>query len=339
MVPDIEKRTQPIFLSIIFSFRNEEEVLPELIKRTREVLGKEKERGHITSHELIFVNDDSTDTSLDILLDHSKDVDDIRIITMSRCFGISECVLAGMQYSSGDAIVYMDADLQDPPEIIHELLDEFFNDQEVTIVHTRRRTRRGESKIKLFLTGIAYTILNRITQVQLPKEAGDFKLLSRRAVVHLLKFREKRPYLRGLIYWMGFKQRFVEYDREARFAGTTKFPVLSLKVISNFTDSALISFSSVPLKLASVFGLVAIGIDLILMCHALFQKLSGNAIPGWTAIMVVTLFLGGVQLFCLGIIGLYLNAIIEQERDRPRYIISKTFGFPAQPSKQELNNP
>lgn len=323
----IKESTKTGCLSVVFSFRNEEDVLPELIHRTRTVLEQEQSKGVLSSHEMIFVNDASTDHSLDILLEQAQRHKDIRIINMSRCFGVSPCVLAGMEHSSGDAVVYMDADLQDPPEVIPELLEKWQKGDHVDIVHTTRLSRKGESKIKLFITRIGYCILNKFASIYLPVEAGDFKLLSRRAVDHLIQLRENHPFVRGLVCWIGFKQEYVRYHRGSRYAGKTKFHVLSPKVLNNFFGSALISFSSAPLKIASFLGLLAIFIDFIIMGHTLWQMIQGIAIPGWTALMVVVLFLGGVQLFCVGIMGLYLNSVYEQSKNRPNYIIDSIFGF------------
>ncbi len=321
-------------LSIIFSFRNEADVLPELIKRVRAALKDRRTLEFISNYELIFVNDASTDHSLDILLKESERDNDIRIITMSRRFGVTPCVLAGMEFSSGDLVIYMDADLQDPAEVIPELLTVWASEENIDVVHTLRQSRKGESAVKLFLTRLGYLILNKTAAIPLPVEAGDFKLLSRRAVNHLLHIREKRPFLRGLICWIGFKQKFLPYHRDRRYAGRTKFSVLSGDVINNFLESALISFSSLPLKIAFLVGFFAIILDLALLVHVLLEKIQGKAIPGWTAIMIAVIFAGSVQLFCLGIIGLYINAIYEESKGRPNYIIESTFGFPSSSQKQ-----
>lgn len=314
-------------LSIVFSFRNEEVVLQELIKRTRAALNRKKNNGCLSSYELIFVNDASTDRSVEILLEQAKGYEDIRIINMSRRFGVSPCVMAGMEYSCGDAVVYMDADLQDPPEVISELLKVWLKEKNIDVIHTVRQSRKGEPRIKLFLTKIAYLTLNKIASIQLPIEAGDFKLLSRRAVNHLVQLREKRPYMRGLVCWIGFKHAFVPYNREARYAGKTKFPVFAKDVINNFLESALISFSSVPLKLASFLGFLAIIVDLVLLIHVLLEKIQGKAIPGWTALMIAIIFIGSIQLLCIGIIGLYINSIYEESKNRPNFIVESTYGF------------
>jgi glycosyltransferase involved in cell wall biosynthesis len=314
-------------LSVVFSFRNEEDVLNELIRRTRDILQSELVKKIISSHELIFVNDASTDRSLNILLDESKGHDDIRIVNMSRVFGVSPCVLAGMKYAVGDLIVYMDADLQDPPEVILELLQKWEDGVEVDVVHTVRRKRSGEPKIKLMITRVGYILINKFSRIELPIEAGDFKLLTRKVVNHLLNLNEKNPYLRGLVCWVGFRQEFLKYDRSSRFSGNTKFNIFSTSVINNFFDSALISFSSAPLKLSLVLGVIAMCAGCVALIHVLWIKLQGTFVPGWTAIMVAVIFMGGVQLLCLGIIGLYLNSVFEENKHRPNYIVASTFGI------------
>ncbi len=328
-VNGLEKSSAKVLpsLSVIFSFRNEEAVLTELIQRARAVLQKEQSQGNISTYEFVFVNDASTDRSLEILHKEAEGRNDIRVITMSRCFGVSPCVLAGMEYTCGDAVVYMDADLQDPPELIPELLRAWQSDEHTEVVHTVRLSRKGEPKLKLWITRLGYYILNKFAMIYLPVEAGDFKLLSRRAVDHLVQLKENQPFVRGLVCWIGFKQGYVQYHRQSRYSGKSKFHVLSLKVINNFFGSALISFSSAPLKIASCFGLLAIFVDFIIGGAAFLQMIQGKALPGWTALMIVILFLGGVQLFCLGIMGLYLNSVYEQSKNRPNYIVDHTFGF------------
>lgn len=319
-------------LSIVISFYNEEDVLPELIRRLRDVLGTQIMKKRISSYELIFVNDDSTDCSEQILRNASHGYNDIRIITMSRNFGVSECAMAGIVKSSGDAVIYMDADLQDPPEVIPEMICAWQEGHNIDVVHTSRDSRDGESRIKLFITRIAYEILHRLTEFKLPRETGDFKLLSRRAVDHLICLKEKKPFVRGLICWIGFNQVFVNYKREMRFSGRTKFPVFSRRVIKNFLDSALISFSTFPLKLCLIVGMsVALG-SFIFLFYIIVQKfLFEYTTPGWSALMVTILLLGGIQLISIGILGLYVSSIFLEVKGRPNYIIKNTFGF--EPSK------
>lgn len=314
-------------LSVVFSFRNEEEVLPELIRRTRAVLDGECEKGTIQQYELIFVNDDSTDQSKQILLDHTNGHDDIKIINMSRNFGVAPCVLAGMQYTRGDAVVYMDADLQDPPETISELIKAWQGPDGVDVVHTVRLSRAGESWFKLWVTRLGYRILRKFATIDLQIEAGDFKLLSRRAIDQLIGLKEKNAYIRGMVNWIGFGQTTIRYHREARYAGRTKFPTLCMPVVRHFLDSALISFSDVPLKLATLMGFIVSFGAFAYILWIILEKLRGHNIPGWSAIMVTMLMLGGVQQFSIGFLGLYIKSIYLETKRRPNYIIESTFGL------------
>jgi dolichol-phosphate mannosyltransferase len=316
------KLTRP-FISVVLSFFNEEKVLNELIRRLRACFEPLHADGTIGGYELIFVNDDSSDHSLEILVAEARGHQDIVIINMSRNFGVSECVLAGMAYARGDAVIYMDADLQDPPELVPTLIREWVKDNEVEVVYTTRRSRAGEHPLKLLITRWGYRVINRISEIQLPLDSGDFKLLSRRVVSELLRLNEQRPYLRGLVSWIGFKQVQVFYDREARFDGrrNTKFPVLSQRVISGYLDRALISFSDVPLKIALLAGLLISALAAGYILVVIFQKIMGWYEPGWPAIMATILFLGGTQLLILGVLGLYVNSIFLEGKKRPKYII------------------
>jgi len=314
-----------VFLSLIFSFYNEAAVLPSFIERIRKVMTDELKENHIRQYELIFVNDASDDNSEIILRNLSQEHKDMGIITMSRRFGVASCVIAGLSYARGDCSIYMDCDLQDPPEVIPQMI-QAYRDSDADVVHTKRIHRQGESPFKLFLTKIGYKVLNRYSNVPMPQEAGDFKLLSRRVVDHILQLKEYNPYIRGLVSYVGFKQIFITYKRHPRHAGESKFFILGPKAVSNFLNS-LVGFSSVPLQISSYCGICSILIDFVLMLYALYQKLSGQSVGGWTAIMIVILFIGGVQLFCIGMIGLYLNSVHEQTKMRPNYIINSTYGF------------
>ena len=313
-------------VSVILSFRNEEDVLPELIKRLRQTLISEKIKKVIAAYELVFVNDVSTDRSLEILLSELQNHKDIKIINMSRNFGVSPCVLAGMKYATGNILVYMDADLQDPPELIPEMLNAY-KKMGVDVVHTQRTSRDGESKIKLAITKLGYSILKKVSTIDIAPNIGDFKLLSRRAADHLIQLKEHRPFIRGLINWIGFKQTTIKYKREKRFAGETKFPIFSAKVIGNFFNSALISFSDMPLKLISLVGfLVSMG-AFAYSIWVMINKFLGHNIPGWSALMVAILFLGGLNLLAMGILGLYINSIFIETKRRLNFIVESTFGF------------
>jgi dolichol-phosphate mannosyltransferase len=326
-------------VSVVLSFWNEEEVLDELLRRLRAVFDALIASGEIGGYELIFVNDASTDNSEPLLRQGALERCDVKLINMSRNFGVSPCVLAGMLHASGDAVVYMDADLQDPPEVIPELVRAWKADPQVEVVHTVRRSRAGESLVKLAITRLGYAILRAVSTIDLPLEAGDFKLLSRRAVDYVTRFGEKRPFLRGLVCWIGFKQAIVPYHRQARHSGTTKFRVLGLKVIRNFIDSAMISFSDVPLKASAALGMLFSASAGIYMFWVLFEWSRGRAIPGWSATMVAVLFLGGVQLLSIGVLGTYISSIFLEVKGRPNFIVKDTFGFERRASDYTARGP
>lgn len=318
-----DARNRPA-VSVVLSFFNEQDVIPELLSRLRAVLRAQLERAAIASYELIFVNDASTDGSAALLRREVATAGDVVLVNMSRNFGVSECVFAGFRHAGGDVVIYMDADLQDPPELIPTLLDRWREDAEVEVVYTTRRSRLGEHPFKLWLTRIGYRLINRVSDIDLPVDSGDFKLLSRRMVGQLLAMEEKLPYVRGLVSWVGFKQVQVLYDREARFDGRrrTKFPVLSRRVIYGFLDRALISFSDAPLKASLILGFLFATLAGIYLIVVLFQKLMGWYEPGWPAIMATMLLLGGIQLVVLGFVGLYINVIFLEVKKRPNYIVA-----------------
>jgi len=300
-------------ISIIFSFKNEEKNLDELIKRIQTTFSK------IDSYkyELIFVNDCSDDKSEKILLDLQKS-NPITIINMTRTFGVGPCVLAGFREAKGDAIIYMDSDLQDPPEIIPDLISEYEKGSE--IVHTVRTKRHGESFFKMLITKMAYRIINYLSEIPLPTEAGDFKLISRTALKKILLQNEFRPYIRGLSIWVGYKQSFVKYERDPRADGESKFPLFSKGPITEFI-SGITSYSLKPLYLGVVLGFISLIFSIVLILYALYSKFSGVAAPGSTGIIITISFFSGILLFTMGIIGIYLARIFEQTKGRDQYVI------------------
>ncbi|HWB14594.1 MAG TPA: glycosyltransferase family 2 protein [Pirellulales bacterium] len=327
-----ELRDSSAVISVVFSFFNEEAVLPELLRRTRAVFEALIEQGQIGGYELIFVNDASTDRSEEILRREARQRSDIRLINMSRNFGVSPCVLAGMLYARGDAVVYMDADLQDPPEVIPEMIRSWQSQPDVDVVHTVRRSRAGETRVKLAVTRLGYWLLRMVSTIDLPLDAGDFKLLSRRAVNLVTQFQEKRPFLRGLVCWIGLGQTRVYYHRDARWSGKTKFCVLGPKVIRNFIDSAIISFSDVPLKISTALGLFFSFGAFAYLGLMIARWWRGGEVPETAAILAVMLFLGGVQLISVGILGTYIASIFLESKGRPNFIIRDTQGFSTVPS-------
>jgi dolichol-phosphate mannosyltransferase len=304
-----------MLLSIILSFRNEEENIPELVRRVAAALAG-------TRYELIFVNDDSTDRSLERLLELRRG-HPITVINMSRRFGVTACMLAGLAQAKGDAVVTMDCDLQDPPELLPQLLERHRGGAEV--VHTVRSHREGEGALKLLLTRIAYRLINLVSDVRLPENAGDFKLLSRRVVEEILKLPERDPYMRGLSVWVGYRQDFVSYRRQARFAGRTHFPLLSAGPWREFVRG-LTAFSAGPLYLSLFLGLATCLVAVALIAYALVTKLAGIAAPGVSGILIAVALFNGIILVTNGVIGLYVARIYNEVKGRPRYLVREIIG-------------
>ena len=300
-------------VSYVFSFKNEEKNLEELIKRVDNSVKKLSNY----DYELIFINDDSDDDSEKLLLNLQKNFP-ITLINMSRTFGVGPCVLAGFKHAKGDCIVYMDSDLQDPPEILEKLIKEYEKGAE--IVHTVRSKRLGESKFKLLITKIAYKIINFLSDINLPTEAGDFKLISKKALTKILEQKEFRPYIRGLSVWVGFKQAYVDYVREARNEGNTKFPLLSAGPVTQFI-SGVTAYSLKPLYFGIILGMFSIIFSMIIIIYALYMKFTNIAVPGTAGIIITVSFFSGIILLTLGITGIYIARIFEEVRGRESYII------------------
>ncbi len=307
-------------VSVVLSFRNEEGVIPELIARLQRAL-----RGAGVAYELVFVNDASTDGSLALLERHHKEDPAVKIVNMSRRFGVAPCVMAGMQYARGDAVVYMDADLQDPPELIPELIAHWRDGADV--VYTVRSSRQGEHGAKLWLTRAAYRAIQRLSEVDLPQEAGDFKLLSRRVVDQLIALGEHDLYMRGLVTWLGFRQVAVPYERRPRAAGETHFPLLgSLGPITTFA-SGVTSFSHVPLVFFLLLGLAGGALSGLALAGLLVARLLGGGPPAGAGLVAFGAFLWSTLAVGIGVIGLYLARIHREVLGRPRYVVESTIGF------------
>ena len=306
-------------ISIIFSFKNEEKNLKELVKRVNSSLSILKN----WKYEMIFVNDSSNDNSEEILLDLQK-TNPIMIINMTRTFGVGPCVLAGFRHAKGDAIIYMDADLQDPPEILTKLIEEYEKGAEV--VHTVRTKRIGESSFKLFITKLAYRIINYLSDIPLPTEAGDFKLISKTALNKILEQKEFRPYVRGLSVWVGYKQSFVKYERQSRSDGQSKFPLYSKGPITEFING-ITSYSLKPLYLGILLGFFSLLFSISLIVYALYAKYIGIAVPGSTSIIITISFFSGILLLTIGIVGIYIARIFEQTKGRDQYVIKNIKNF------------
>jgi dolichol-phosphate mannosyltransferase len=300
-------------LSIVFSFRNEEKNLQELIERTaKSIINLSNWK-----YEMIFVNDFSTDKSEEILLKLQSQYP-IIIINMSRNFGVGPCVLAGFNNSKGDAVIYMDSDLQDPPEIIKDLVIE--HEKGAEIVHTIRTKRLGESKIKMFLTVIAYKIINYFSDIPLDVNAGDFKLISRKALDKILELNEFRPYIRGLSVWVGYKQAKIYYVREERSSGISNFSLFGSGPINEFL-TGITAYSLKPLYISIILGFFAIFLSLILMLHSIYAKLNNLSALGSAGILISISFFSGIILLSQGVTAIYIARIFEQVRGRMRYVI------------------
>lgn len=305
-------------LSVIVPIYNEEEVIPVLYSRMTSVLD-----GIGETWELVCVNDGSRDRSLQLLRDlHAQD-ERVKIVNFSRNFGHQVAISAGMDYAQGDAVVIIDADLQDPPELIPEMFEKWREGYEV--IYAVRADRQGESRFKLWTASAFYRLLRAITDVEIPLDTGDFRMMDRRVVLTMRRLREKHRFMRGLSSWVGFRQIGVEYQRAERFAGETKYP---LHKMMRLTLDAITSFSYIPLRLSTYFGFFLAILSLIGIAVTIILRLSGNsAFFGQATTLVAVLFLGGIQLIFLGIIGEYLSRIYDDVKDRPLYIVSEAFGF------------
>ena len=305
----------PIY-SIVVPVFNEAESLSYLYEQVIKVMEKIGE-----PFELVLVNDGSSDRSYQIMQAlHERDPR-VRVIDFSRNFGHQIAISAGLDYARGQAVVIMDADLQDPPEVIPALIACWKNGAEV--VYAQRSQRKGETPLKLLTAAAFYHLITQLTSVDIPRDAGDFRLLDRRVVDVLVKMREQHRFMRGLSAWVGFRQKAVPYIRHERFAGTTKYP---LRKMINFSLDAITSFSHVPLKLATSFGFALAGISLLGILIAVILRIFTGAIVGQASTLILVLFLGGIQLIFLGIIGEYLGRIYDEVRARPLYIVREVLG-------------
>lgn len=273
--------------------------------------------------ELILVNDGSRDESPQIMNELHRQDSRVKVLHFSRNFGHQAAITAGLDYAQGMAVVVIDADLQDPPEVIPELIEEWKRGGEVVLAV--RAAREGETWFKKLTASAFYRFIDRLTDLKIPADSGDFRLMDRKAVVAMRKLREQRRFMRGLSVWVGFEQRKVYYVRRARFAGETKYP---LRKMLRLASDAITSFSYVPLQMAGTLGFVFAGAALLGIPIITIMRLSGiEAFEGQATTLVSVLFLGGVQLIFLGILGEYLGRIYDELKDRPLYIVAHMLGF------------
>jgi len=302
---------EPIF-SVVAPIFNEIGNLPELYRRVKETLDALGE-----PWELVLVDDGSTDGSTDAIRELAAQDKRVRPVIFARNFGHQLAVTAGLDYSRGQAVTIIDSDLQDPPEVVADLIAKWREGYEV--VYAVRSEREGETWFKLFTASLFYRLIYRITDVNIPMDTGDFRLLDRKVVNVMNQMRERHRFLRGMSVWVGFKQTGVEYRRAARFSGETKYP---LKKMLKFATDAITSFSHFPLQLAMYLGFISAGLSILAIpVVALVRVSGGHELTGQATTLIAVLFLGGVQLICTGILGEYVGRIYDQAKGRPLYIV------------------
>ena len=312
------KPCQESLLSVIVPCKNEAVILPESNRRLVQVLEQLGVR-----FEVIYVDDGSTDSTLPLLRDLQSADSRLRVVALSRNFGHQLAITAGLQHAAGDVMVVIDADLQDPPEVIAEFVAKWSAGFDV--VYGVRQERAGETAFKLWTAKLFYRVINRLSDVEIPLDTGDFRLMDRKVVDAFLAMPERDRFVRGMVSWIGYSQAAVPYRRAARQSGNTKYPLL--KMLRLATDG-IASFSNVPLRLATVLGFTSSAVAMVFILYALLVRLfTNNWVPGWTTIFIAVLFMGGAQLICLGIIGEYLGRLYGEAKRRPLYLVRERLGF------------
>jgi glycosyltransferase involved in cell wall biosynthesis len=305
-------------ISVVVPVYNEVEGIREFHTRTSAALKSVPG----VSYEIVYVDDGSRDGSYDLLREFASGDPCVRTVKFSRNFGHQIAITAGLDYARGDAVVFIDADLQDPPELIAQMVEQWKSGFDV--VYARRSRRKGETRMKLLTAAAFYRILRSVTNIDIPPDVGDFRLISGRVADQLRSMREKDRYVRGLVSWVGFRQGSVMYERDERFAGETKYPY---RKMIKFALDGVTSFSTAPLKIATWLGYAASGLAFLYLLSVFIQKLLGYTVQGWATIMVAVLFIGGVQLVCMGILGEYIGRIFSEIKPRPVYIVEEALGL------------
>lgn len=299
-------------ISVIIPVYNEEKNIQNLYDRLSQVM-----QNLGVTYELIFVNDGSKDASIGLIKVLSNKNKEVKYIDFSRNFGHQIAVTAGLDKTSGDAVVIIDADLQDPPELIAEMYQK--RKEGFEVIYAKRKNRKGESFLKLLTARVFYRLLAKMTSISIPVDTGDFRMIDKKIVEVLREMPEKNKYLRGQISWVGFNQTFVEYDRQERQAGATGY---TYRKMLHFALDGITAFSDVPLKIVTYFGFMVSIIAFFVAIYALLAKFVWeNSVPGWTSLMIAILFIGGIQMIAIGIIGEYLSRMNHNIRNRPLYII------------------
>jgi dolichol-phosphate mannosyltransferase len=306
------------FLSVIVPLFNEELVIGKMYETLSSVLQNRMD------YEVIMVNDGSKDGTLKLAKEICNRDPRIKLISFSRNFGHQSAITSGLDRARGEIIVVIDADLQDPPGVILDMIEKW--KQGYHVVFGVRKNRKGESLFKLITASIFYKILRKMTSVDIPVDAGDFRLMDRRVVDQLKQMREKSRFVRGMVSWVGFKQTEIEYVRETRFAGETKYP---FNKMLKFAIDGILSFSQIPLKFSGIFGFLCSIVSFLMVIYGLVSKFiyPESTVPGWTSIFIAILFIGGVQLITIGVLGEYIGRIYEETKGRPIYIVDEEINF------------
>ncbi len=310
-----------MLLSVVIPCMNEEEVLRETNRRLVAVL-----EGISLNLEIVYVDDGSTDSTPALLRELQAHDSRIRVIRFSRNFGHQVAITAGLEHASGDAVAIIDADLQDPPEVILDFVAKWLDGYDV--VYGVRTEREGETVFKLWTAKLFYRFISHLSDTRIPLDTGDFRLMDRRVVDALLSMPERDRFVRGMVSWLGFSQTAVEYRRAPRLAGVTKF---SLFKMVRFALDGIFSFSTLPLRLATWTGFAASGLAIFGIVVVLLERFFGvvGLVRGWSSAMIAELFIGGVQLICMGLIGEYVGRIYGESKRRPLYIVQERMGFEA----------
>jgi polyisoprenyl-phosphate glycosyltransferase len=310
--------TTPLRLSVIIPCYNEEAVIATTYDR---LMGVINTNGYDTNYEVIFIDDGSRDRTLAILEERAAQNTNIKILSFSRNFGHQPAVCAGICEATGDVAIIIDGDLQDPPELFPDIIAKYHETQ-ANVVYCVRQNREGVGFLKKAAYKLFYRIVNYLSDVDLPLDSGDFRLIDRHVIEAFKQFREKNKYVRGIISWMGFSQTPFYYNRPGRAGGETKY---SLRKLLQLASVGMFYFSKKPLKLALNLGLVSILIGLVLTTIVIVEKLNGSLeeVPGWASLIITIIFFGGVQLITVGVLGEYIGNIFDEVKDRPEYIVKK----------------
>ncbi|RAN88246.1 glycosyltransferase [Bacillus sp. SRB_28] len=313
-------------ISVVVPMYFEEEVAQECYNRLKSVMLQNN-----INYEFVFVNDGSTDRTMEILSEIAANDYRTKIVNFARNFGHQIAVTAGIAAAKGDAIVIIDADLQDPPEVIPELIAKWEEGYEV--VYAKRKQRKGETWFKLLTAKYFYKALNYMSDIDIPKDTGDFRIIDRKVADVFNQMTERNRFIRGMMSWVGFRQTYVEYERDERFAGETKYP---LKKMIKFASDGIIAFSTKPLRIVMSLGLLSVLISIIVLLYTITVKIIGNDTQtGWASIMVAITFFSGIQLLGLGIVGQYIARIYDESKNRPIYIVKETINVDQENTLQQ----